>query len=110
MGGKTSSGSERRRAEARADRLEGGAQGQSEEAQGPGSGSEGQDEGAGRIVNTPSPKFDGFSAKPRTNVPTSRPKASSRAQCEKPAGSDHACLQERAFPCRLNATAPLREF
>jgi len=49
-------------------------------------------------VSTPSHKCDG-SAKPRTNVPTSRPNASSRPRCEKPTAFSTPVKKERAYPC-----------
>ncbi|MYA87649.1 MAG: hypothetical protein F4X97_04215 [Boseongicola sp. SB0662_bin_57] len=62
------------------------------------------------MVNTPSHKCDGFSAKPRANAPASRPKASSWVQCEKPSGSDHACQQGARIPLSPERDSPLREF
>ena len=49
-----------------------------------------------RRVNIPSHKCDGFPAKPRTNVPASRPKDGSQPQCETQAGAGHACQQGNA--------------
>ncbi len=68
-----------------------------------------QNHGQAQHVSTSSPEGDGFSAKPRTNVPTSRPKAGSQPQCEKPTGSGQACLQGARIPPPRERGSPLRD-
>ena len=59
-------------------------------------------------VNTPSHECDGFSAKPRSNLPASRPKASSWPHCPEHTLSRHALQRGARIHLSPERDSPLR--
>ena len=60
------------------------------------------------VVNTPSHECDGFSAKPRSNLPASRPKASSWPHCPEHTLSGHALQRGARIHLSPERDSPLR--
>ena len=61
-------------------------------------------------MNTPSHKCDGFSAKPRANVPASRPRLVPSPNARHLQAPVTAATRERAFPSSPERDSPPREF